>query len=70
MVEFHQIKTKCGRNSFVMSPTQWIKRTNAKDIISKCGRYNIGIFAYPHINFEFASCLLPDFKLYLITELE
>ena len=81
MVEFDQIKTEYGRNSFAMSPTQWIKRTNAKGIISKGGRYSIGIiakggrysigtFAHPDIAFEFASWLSPEFKLYLITEFE
>lgn len=32
---WEQIKTEYGRNSFAMSPTQWIKRTNAIGIISK-----------------------------------
>ena len=35
LVEFDQIKTEYGRNSFAMSPTQWIKRTNAIGIITK-----------------------------------
>ncbi len=70
MVEFDQIKTEYGRNSFAMSPTQWIKRTNAIGIISKGGRYSIGTFAHPDIAFEFASWLSPEFKLYLITEFE
>ena len=59
-----------GRNSFAMSPTQWIKRTNAIGIISKGGRYSIGTYAHPDIAFEFASWLSPEFKLYLITEFE
>lgn len=70
MVEFDQIKTEYGRNSFAMSPSQWIKRTNATGIISKGGRYSIGTFAHPDIAFEFASWLSPEFKLYLITEFE
>ena len=53
-----------------MSPTQWIKRTNAVGIISKAGRYSIGTYAHPDIAFEFASWLSPEFKLYLITEFE
>ena len=59
-----------GNNSFAMSPTQWIKRTNAVGIISKGGRYSIGTYAHPDIAFEFASWLSPEFKLYLITEFE
>ena len=35
LVEFDQIKTEYGRNSFAMSPTQWAKRTKAIVIISK-----------------------------------
>ncbi len=70
LVEFDQIKTEYGRNSFAMSPSQWIKRTNAVGIISKGGRYSIGTFAHPDIAFEFASWLSPEFKLYLITEFE
>ena len=55
LVEFDQIKNEYGRNSFAMSPTQWIKRTNAIGIISKGGRYSIGTYAHPDIAFEFAS---------------
>ena len=70
LVEFDQIRTEYGRNSFAMSPTQWIKRTNSIGIIAKGGRYSIGTFAHPDIAFEFASWLSPEFKLYLITEFE
>ena len=70
LVEFDQIKTEYGKNSFAMSPSQWIKRTNAIGIIAKGGRYSIGTFAHPDIAFEFASWLSPEFKLYLITEFE
>ena len=70
LVEFDQIKTEYGKNSFAMSPSQWIKRTNAIGFISKGGRYSIGTFAHPDIAFEFASWLSPAFKLYLITEFE
>ena len=70
LVEFDQIKTEYGKNSFAMSPSQWIKRTNAIGIASKGGRYSIGTFAHPDIAFEFASWLSPEFKLYLITEFE
>ncbi len=70
LVEFDQIKTEYGKNSFAMSPTQWIKRTNAVGFVSKGGKYSIGTFAHPDIAFEFASWLSPEFKLYLITEFE
>jgi hypothetical protein len=70
LVEFDQIKTEYGRNSFSMSPTQWIKRTNAIGFVSKGGRYSIGTFSHPDIAFEFASWLSSEFKLYLIKEFE
>lgn len=70
LVEFDQIKTEYGKNSFAMSPSQWIKRTSAIGIVSKGGRYSIGTYAHPDIAFEFASWLSPEFKLYLITEFE
>jgi hypothetical protein len=55
LVEFDQIKHEYGKNSFAMSPSQWIKRTNSTGIISKAGRYSYGTFAHPDIAFEFAS---------------
>lgn len=70
LVEFDQIKSEYGRNAFSISPTQWIKRTNAIGIVAKGGRYSIGTFAHPDIAFEFASWISPEFKLYLITEFE
>ena len=70
LVEFDQIKTEYGKNSFAMSPSQWIKITNSIGIITKGGRYSLGTFAHPDIAFEFASWLSPEFKLYLITEFE
>ena len=70
LVEFDQIKKAYGKNSFSMSPTQWVKRTGAIGIVSKGGKYSIGTFAHPDIAFEFASWLSPEFKLYLIKEFE
>jgi len=68
--ELPQIKNEYATSRFYMSPTQWIKRTNAIGIIAKGGKYSIGTFAHPDIAFEFASWLSPEFKLYLITEFE
>ena len=53
-----------------MSPQKWIKETNAIGIVSKSGRYDGGTSAHPDIAFEFASWLSPEFKLYLIKEVE
>ena len=38
-VEFEGFKKEAGLNSFTMSPTKWIKSTNAIGIVSKSGRY-------------------------------
>ncbi len=68
--EFATFKNAEGSNKFKMSPQKWIKETNAIGIVSKYGRYEGGTFAHPDIAFEFASWLSPEFKLYLIKELE
>ena len=71
LTEFREIKIhEIGLSGYTMSPTQWIKRTNAKGLISKGGRYATGTFAHPDIAFEFASWISLEFKLYLIKEFE
>ncbi len=57
------------KNSFYLSPQKWISNTNAIGIISKPGN-NGGTYAHSDIAFEFATWLSPEFKLYLIQELE
>ena len=39
VVEFDHFKMYAGLPSFVLSPGQWIERTNAKGLIVKSGRY-------------------------------
>lgn len=69
--ESREIKNnELTKSSFTLSPTRWIKRTNAIGIISTAGRYSIGTYAHPDIAFEFASWISPEFKLYLITEFQ
>ena len=53
-----------------MSPSRWIKETNAIGFISKRGKYNGGTFAHPDIALEFASWIDSAFKLHLIKEFE
>lgn len=65
--EFEGFRNKSGENSFVMSPTKWIKSTKAIGIKSSAGRYG-GTFAHIDIALEFASWLSPEFKLYIIKE--
>ena len=70
MVEFHHVKMATTSESFIISPTQWIKRTNAIGLIAKSGRYGGGTFAHVDIAFEFGSWLSPQFKLYPYTEFQ
>lgn len=67
-IEFDAVKNAAGSNSFVMTPKQWIERTNAIGIISSSGRYHSGTYAHKDIAFEFCSWFSPVFKLYLIKE--
>ena len=53
-IEFDGFKKEAGLNSFILTPTKWIKSTNAIGIISKSGNKG-GIYAHPDIAFEFAS---------------
>ncbi len=68
-IEFEGFRNKAGLNSFVLTPKQWIEKTNAIGIISKSGRYG-GTYAHKDIAFEFASWISVEFKLYLIKEFQ
>jgi len=68
-VEFDTFKNEAGTNSFTMSPTKWIKSTNAIGLTSSAGRYG-GTFAHRDIAFEFASWISAEFKLFLIKEFQ
>ena len=70
LAEFREFKNDSSTQSFTMSPSRWIKETNAKGMISKRGKYGGGTFAHPDIALEFASWIDPAFKLYLIREFE
>lgn len=68
-VEFDAFKNEAGSNKFKILPQKWIKETKAIGIISKSGN-NGGTYAVSDIALEFASWLSPEFKLYVIQELE
>ncbi len=70
LAEFSELKKDSSTQSFTMSPSRWIAKTNAKGIVSKRGKYGGGTFAHPDIALEFASWIDPAFKLYLIKEFE
>jgi hypothetical protein len=67
--EFEGIRNEAGRNSFYLSAKKWIDATGAIGLYAKAGRYG-GTYAYRDIAFEFGSWLSPEFKLYLIKELQ
>lgn len=68
VVEFDQFKNDAGTNAFVMTPTKWVRSTNAIGMRTKSGRYGGGTFAQKDIAFEFASWVSPEFKLYIIQD--
>lgn len=69
LVEFDQLWNSAGANAFVLSPSRWIKETDAVGIVTKSGK-NGGTFAHKDIAFEFASWISGEFKLYLIKEFQ
>ena len=69
VVEFDHFRMSAGLPSFVLSASEWIKRTNAIGLIVKKGRLG-GTYAHKDIAFEFGSAISVSFKLYLIEEFQ
>lgn len=69
-VEFDRFKNASGSNSFVLTPTKWIKETNAIGIKASRGKYSEGTFAHRDIALEFASWISAEVKLYIIKEFQ
>jgi len=69
VVEFDHFKMQAGLPSFVLSPGQWVEKTDAIGIYVKLGKYG-GTFAHKDIAFEFCSAISPIFKLFLIKEFQ
>ncbi len=67
-VELDTVKSEAGLNSFTISPSKWIKETNAIGLLTKSGRYGSGTYAHEDIALEFASWISAEFKLYFIKE--
>ena len=68
-VEIDPLLFEAGSNSFTMSPTKWIDKTNAIGIYTKTGSGG-GSYAHKDIAFEFASWISSEFKLYLLLEFQ
>jgi len=69
VVEFDHFKMQAGLNTFVLSVSEWIEKTNSIGFIVKKGRYG-GTYAHKDIAFEFGSAISAPFKLYLIKEFQ
>ena len=69
VVEFDHFKSEAGLHTFVLSVSEWIKKTEAIGLFVKRGKYG-GTYAHKDIAFEFASAISPVFKLYLIKEFQ
>ncbi|MBQ9457105.1 MAG: KilA-N domain-containing protein [Bacilli bacterium] len=69
-VEFDAFKNQAGRNWFVMTPSKWIRTTNAIGFKTKTGKYGGGTFAHRDIALEFASWISAEVKLYIIKEFQ
>ena len=67
--EFGGFRLEAGLNSFMLSPQEWIEKTNAIGIVCKSGRYG-GTYAHKDISFKFASWISVEFELYLIKEFQ
>ena len=68
-VEFDGFRSEAGSNSFVLSPSKWVTRTNAIGLVARPGRGG-GTYAHKDIAFEFASWISPELKLFLIKEFQ
>ena len=68
-VEFDGFRAEAGLNSFVLSPTKWIEKTNAIGIIATSGKYG-GTYAHNDIAMEFANWVSVEFRLYIIKEFQ
>ena len=68
--EFDRFRNDAGENTFVMTPTKWIRETGAIGIKSSRGKYSEGTFAHRDIALEFASWISAEIKLYIIKEFQ
>ena len=67
--EFALIKSQSGLNRFKISVKEFVAQTNAIGLQAKAGRYG-GTYAHKDIALEFALWISPEFKLYLIKEVQ
>ena len=68
-VEFDALMAKAGRNRFAISPSAWIKKTNAIGIFTKPVRGG-GTFAHKDIALGFCYWLSPPFQVFILKEFQ
>ena len=68
-LEFEGFRLQAGLNAFTLSPSKWVKMTDAKGIVVKSGHFG-GTYAHKDIAFKFASWVSVEFELYLIKEFQ
>lgn len=66
-VEFDGFRKEAGLNSFTMTPTKWVKTTNAIGVQVKPGRHG-GTYAHVEIALDFATWISPEFRLRVLQE--
>jgi hypothetical protein len=67
--EFATIRNKSGLNSFKISVSEFVQRTNAISLHAKAGRYG-GTYAHKDIAFQFAMWISPEFQIYIVKEFQ
>lgn len=66
---FRELMQAAGVNRFRISAKQWAKQVHGVGVFATPGRYG-ATYAHQDIAIEFCSWISPEFKLYLITELQ
>lgn len=66
---FSKLMAGAGVNRFRLSAKQWVSQVHGTGIFATAGRYG-ATYAHKDIAVEFCSWLSPEFKLYLITEIQ
>ena len=69
-VHLHAFIEQVTNNRYNLSPSKWIKQTDAVGLVSKRGRHGGGTYAHKDIALEFCSWFDPYFKVYLMKEFQ
>ena len=69
MANSPQLKRQVGLNSYKLSVKDWVRQTGAIGLRASAGRYG-STYAHKDIAFAFGMRISPEFKVYLIKELQ